>query len=112
MPFVFVDCLDMYCLFVCSAACIFTNMDLCFQIFLPCHLILYFSFPPPMQITFSLLFSLVIAFISDALSTVPDKSSVLSRDASFRKEFHEIVRLTIMEIFLAIRGNLSYLMIC
>lgn len=65
-----------------------------------------------MQITFSLLFSLVIAFISDALSTVPDKSSVLSRDASFRKEFHEIVRLTIMEIFLAIRGNLSYLMIC
>lgn len=43
------------------------------------------------QITFSLLFSLVIAFISDALSAVPDKSSVLSRDASFRKEFHEIV---------------------
>lgn len=46
------------------------------------------------QITFSLLFSLVIAFISDALSTVPDKSSVLSRDASFRKEFHEIVMAT------------------
>ncbi|TXG61268.1 hypothetical protein EZV62_012631 [Acer yangbiense] len=45
----------------------------------------------PMQITFSLLFSLVIAFVSDALSAVPDKSSVLSRDASFRKEFHETV---------------------
>ncbi|KAK4852857.1 hypothetical protein QYF36_000212 [Acer negundo] len=43
------------------------------------------------QITFSLLFSLVIAFVSDALSAVPDKSSVLSRDASFRKEFHETV---------------------
>jgi nuclear pore complex protein Nup205 len=44
------------------------------------------------QITFSLLFSLVIAFISDALSAVPDKGSILSHDASFRKEFHEIVR--------------------
>ncbi|PQQ20289.1 nuclear pore complex protein NUP205 [Prunus yedoensis var. nudiflora] len=43
------------------------------------------------QITFSLLFSLVIAFISDALSAVPDKASVLSHDASFRHEFHEIV---------------------
>lgn len=44
------------------------------------------------QITFSLLFSLVIALISDALSAVPDKASLLSRDASFRHEFHEIVR--------------------
>ncbi|XP_059431871.1 nuclear pore complex protein NUP205 isoform X2 [Corylus avellana] len=43
------------------------------------------------QITFSLLFSLVIAFVSDALSAAPDKASVLSRDASFRHEFHEIV---------------------
>lgn len=43
------------------------------------------------QITFSLLFSLVIAFISDALSAVPDKGSILSHDASFRKEFHETV---------------------
>ncbi|KAL5547863.1 hypothetical protein UlMin_003094 [Ulmus minor] len=43
------------------------------------------------QITHSLLFSLVIAFVSDALSAVPDKESVLSRDASFRREFHEIV---------------------
>jgi len=45
-----------------------------------------------MQITFSLLFSLVIAFVSDALSAAPDKTSVLSSDASFRHEFHEIVR--------------------
>ncbi|XP_020549778.1 nuclear pore complex protein NUP205-like [Sesamum indicum] len=43
------------------------------------------------QIAYSLLFSLVIAFISDALSTVPNKVSVLSQDASFRREFHEIV---------------------
>ncbi|XVF88378.1 hypothetical protein PTKIN_Ptkin19aG0046000 [Pterospermum kingtungense] len=43
------------------------------------------------QITHSLLFSLVIAFISDALSAVSDKSSILSHDASFRKEFHDIV---------------------
>ncbi|GLT26191.1 hypothetical protein SLA2020_012740 [Shorea laevis] len=43
------------------------------------------------QITCSLLFSLIIAFMSDALSAVPDKSSVLSLDASFRKEFHEMV---------------------
>ncbi|KAH0970347.1 hypothetical protein GBA52_022503 [Prunus armeniaca] len=44
-----------------------------------------------LHIAFSLLFSLVIAFISDALSAVPDKASVLSHDASFRHEFHEIV---------------------
>lgn len=43
------------------------------------------------QITFSLLFSVVIAFVSDALSAAPDKTSVLSCDASFRHEFHEIV---------------------
>ncbi|XP_050365168.1 nuclear pore complex protein NUP205 isoform X2 [Argentina anserina] len=43
------------------------------------------------QITFSLLFSLVIGFVSDALSAAPDKASVLSGDASFRHEFHEIV---------------------
>ncbi|PON88993.1 Nucleoporin [Trema orientale] len=43
------------------------------------------------QITFSLLFSLLIAFVSDALSALPDKASVLSRDASFRREFHETV---------------------
>ncbi|KAL1300925.1 hypothetical protein AAHE18_18G216100 [Arachis hypogaea] len=43
------------------------------------------------QITFSLLFTLVIAFISDGLNTVPDKASVLSSNASFRREFHELV---------------------
>ncbi|XP_059635097.1 nuclear pore complex protein NUP205 [Cornus florida] len=43
------------------------------------------------QITYSLLFSLVITFISDALSAVPGKASVLSHDASFRHEFQEIV---------------------
>ncbi|XVE54418.1 hypothetical protein DITRI_Ditri03aG0079600 [Diplodiscus trichospermus] len=42
-------------------------------------------------ITYSLLFSLVIAFISDALSALSGKSSILSHDASFRKEFHETV---------------------
>lgn len=47
-----------------------------------------------LQITFSLLFSLVIAFMSDALSTVPDKASMLSLDASFRYEFHELVMTT------------------
>ncbi|KAK3002877.1 hypothetical protein RJ639_020134 [Escallonia herrerae] len=41
------------------------------------------------QITYSLLFSVVIALISDALSAVPDKVSVLSPDASFRHEFQE-----------------------
>lgn len=43
------------------------------------------------QITYSLLFSLIITFVSDALSAAPGKSSVLSIDASFRKEFHEMV---------------------
>ncbi|KAG8654366.1 nuclear pore complex protein NUP205 isoform X3 [Manihot esculenta] len=47
------------------------------------------------QITFSLLFTLIIAFISDALGAVPDKASILSRDASFRKEFHEILMATV-----------------
>ena len=46
-----------------------------------------------MQIIYSLLFSIVIAFISDALSATPDKVSVLSHDASFRHGFNEIVRL-------------------
>ncbi|XP_042499811.1 nuclear pore complex protein NUP205 [Macadamia integrifolia] len=44
-----------------------------------------------LQIAFSLLFSLVIGLISDALSSVPDRASVLSRDASFRREFQELV---------------------
>lgn len=47
-----------------------------------------------LQITFSLLFALVIAFVSDGLSTVPDKASVLSSNTSFRHEFHELVMAT------------------
>ncbi|KAJ4958575.1 hypothetical protein NE237_025686 [Protea cynaroides] len=47
-----------------------------------------------LQIAFSLLFSLVIGLISDALSTVSDRASVLSRDASFRREFQELVMST------------------
>ncbi|KAI7728587.1 hypothetical protein M8C21_001105, partial [Ambrosia artemisiifolia] len=43
------------------------------------------------QITFSLLFSLIISLISDALSASPDEMSILSRDASFRQDFHETV---------------------
>ncbi|XP_027329370.1 nuclear pore complex protein NUP205 [Abrus precatorius] len=46
------------------------------------------------QITFCLLFALVIAFVSDGLSTVPDKASVLSSNTSFRREFHELVMTT------------------
>ncbi|XP_020088373.1 nuclear pore complex protein NUP205 isoform X2 [Ananas comosus] len=44
-----------------------------------------------LQITFGVLFSLVIAFISDALRTSPDTASTLSSDASFRHEFHGLV---------------------
>lgn len=47
------------------------------------------------QITYGILFSLVIAFTSDALSTVPEKASVLSRDASFRQEFQDIVMVPV-----------------
>uniref|UniRef100_A0A7N0VJ21 Nuclear pore complex protein NUP205 n=2 Tax=Kalanchoe fedtschenkoi TaxID=63787 RepID=A0A7N0VJ21_KALFE len=43
------------------------------------------------QITFSLLFSIVIAFISDGLGAVSDKVSVLSSDSLFRREFQEII---------------------
>ncbi|KAL2340478.1 hypothetical protein Fmac_008418 [Flemingia macrophylla] len=46
------------------------------------------------QITFCLLFALVIAFVSDGLSAVPDKASVLSSNTSFRHEFHELVMTT------------------
>lgn len=51
----------------------------------------FYSFS--VQIIYSLLFSIVIAFISDALSTAPDKVSVLSHDASFRHGFNETVRV-------------------
>ncbi|XP_071686120.1 nuclear pore complex protein NUP205 isoform X2 [Rutidosis leptorrhynchoides] len=43
------------------------------------------------QITYSLLFSLTISLISDALSASPDKMSILSQDASFKHDFHETV---------------------
>ncbi|XP_018439961.1 nuclear pore complex protein NUP205 isoform X1 [Raphanus sativus] len=43
------------------------------------------------QISFSLLFSLIITFISDAISALSDKSSMISQDASFRTEFQNIV---------------------
>ncbi|KAL2237576.1 UNVERIFIED_CONTAM: Nuclear pore complex protein, partial [Sesamum indicum] len=54
-------------------------------------------------IAYGLLFSLVITFISDALGTVPNKASVLSQDASFRREFHEIWILCFFQVMVA--GN-------
>jgi len=45
-----------------------------------------------LQITFSLLFSLIITFVSDAISRLSDKSSMISQDASFRTDFQDIVR--------------------
>ncbi|XP_068641134.1 nuclear pore complex protein NUP205 isoform X2 [Aristolochia californica] len=50
--------------------------------------------PIKLQIVFSHLFSLVITFISDALSAIPDKASVLSEDVSFRREFQELVMVS------------------
>ncbi|KAJ6832491.1 nuclear pore complex protein NUP205 isoform X2 [Iris pallida] len=47
-----------------------------------------------LQITFGLMFSLVISLVSDALGASIDKSSMLSHDASFRHEFHELVMAT------------------
>lgn len=44
-----------------------------------------------LQVIHGLLFTLVIALISDALSALPDKVSVLSHDASFRHDFHQTV---------------------
>lgn len=46
------------------------------------------------QVTFSLLFSLVISFISDALGAVPSKVGLLSRDSSFTRDFHEMVMVS------------------
>ncbi|KAL9242432.1 hypothetical protein vseg_016427 [Gypsophila vaccaria] len=53
------------------------------------------------QITFGILFSLVIAFTSDALSTVPEQGSVLSHDASFRQQFQEMVMATVNDPIVA-----------
>ncbi|GKA84110.1 nuclear pore complex protein NUP205 [Tanacetum coccineum] len=43
------------------------------------------------QIAYSLLFSLIISLISDALSASPDTISILSQDASFARDFQETV---------------------
>ncbi|KAL4589768.1 hypothetical protein LXL04_002678 [Taraxacum kok-saghyz] len=43
------------------------------------------------QIAYSLLFSLIISLISDALSASPEKMSILSQDASFKHDFHQTV---------------------
>ncbi|KAK1417250.1 hypothetical protein QVD17_26375 [Tagetes erecta] len=43
------------------------------------------------QITYSLLFSLIISLVSDALSASTDNMSILSQDPSFRNDFHETV---------------------
>ncbi|KAL0915304.1 hypothetical protein M5K25_015711 [Dendrobium thyrsiflorum] len=44
-----------------------------------------------LQITISLMFSLVISFVSDALSSSSVKTSLLSHDATFRIEFQKLV---------------------
>ncbi|KAK8962834.1 hypothetical protein KSP40_PGU009570 [Platanthera guangdongensis] len=43
------------------------------------------------QITISLMFSLVISFVSDALGSSSAKTSLLSHDSTFMKEFHKLV---------------------
>ncbi|TVU02504.1 hypothetical protein EJB05_51989 [Eragrostis curvula] len=46
-----------------------------------------------LQITYGVLFSLVVSFVSDILSTSGERAS-LSSDSSFRHEFHELVMRT------------------
>ncbi|KAK9071344.1 hypothetical protein SSX86_009912 [Deinandra increscens subsp. villosa] len=41
------------------------------------------------KITYSLLFSLIVSLILDALSASPNQMSILTQDASFRHDFHE-----------------------
>ncbi|KAF5763761.1 hypothetical protein HanXRQr2_Chr15g0684151 [Helianthus annuus] len=55
--------------------------------------VLFYHYWLYVQIKFSLLVSLIIiiSLISDALSASPDEMSILSRDASFRRDFHETV---------------------
>lgn len=62
--------------------------------FLYDYIFLFSDFFFYLQIVFSLLFSLVIAFMSDALNAVLEKAPVLSRNASFRREFQELVSWT------------------
>lgn len=52
-----------------------------------------------LQVIYGLLFTLVIALISDALSALPDKVSVLSHDASFRHDFHQNVSWKVISVF-------------
>lgn len=66
------------------------------KLFLMCY---SYNFHFVLQITFCLLFALVVAFVSDGLSTVPDKASVLSSNTSFKHEFHELVRENIIAFF-------------
>ncbi|KAL6604475.1 hypothetical protein ACP70R_042902 [Stipagrostis hirtigluma subsp. patula] len=47
-----------------------------------------------LQITYGVLFSLVITFVSDALHTSHEKTSLSSYDSSFRHEFHDLVMRT------------------
>lgn len=47
-----------------------------------------------LQITYGVLFSLVVTFVSDALSTSHEKPSLSSSDSSFRRDFHELVIFT------------------
>ncbi|XP_042454349.1 nuclear pore complex protein NUP205-like isoform X2 [Zingiber officinale] len=44
-----------------------------------------------LQIIFSLLFTLIISLITDALNTAPEKPSKLFNDSSFGHEFHDLI---------------------
>lgn len=60
----------------------------------------------PLQITYGVLFSLVITFVSDALSNSHEKTSLPSSDSSFRHEFHELV--SFLKICLNLHIKLIY----
>ncbi|VFQ73605.1 unnamed protein product [Cuscuta campestris] len=47
------------------------------------------------QIAHGLLFSVVVSLVSDALSAVLDKASILTRDVSFRHEFQETIMVSV-----------------
>uniref|UniRef100_A0A0D9VDH3 Nuclear pore complex protein NUP205 n=1 Tax=Leersia perrieri TaxID=77586 RepID=A0A0D9VDH3_9ORYZ len=44
-----------------------------------------------LQITYGVLFSLVVTFVSDALSSSHERAFLSSSDSSFRRDFHELV---------------------
>lgn len=56
------------------------------------HLVTLFMYSMFVQVALSLLFSLVIAFVSVSLNTAADNASMLTLEDSFKNEFHEIVR--------------------